>query len=137
MNPSYIQTVVDESIKTVGVQFAEDKADRGGPYTSSLTVYTYKTRIDFEEGDRAIVFVNGQPKFVVVTEIHEDPEIGPGSKFTYKWIMQKVDTEAYEAASDADNEFEKRYRAEVRRKDRKNIKEQLIETLGKEFLGLE
>ena len=52
--------------------------------------YTYKTDIDFEVGDIAIVKRGQDYKFVTVATV--DAPLDPNASFEYAWIVQKLDT---------------------------------------------
>ena len=125
MNSSYIQTILDDTIKTVSIKFQ-----------NSSKTYTYKTRLDLAPGDFVIVKTHNGLSIVRVEEVHNVPNIPQNSDIEFKWISQKVDVGAIESAEEADKEFHDKYQEEVRRKHRENAKAELIGTLGEEFLGI-
>ena len=83
--------------KTVGVQFNNTHSDN--------TVYTFKTTLDFEVGDSAVVFSQGKLKIVHICEVHKIPQIDANSNTQYEWIVQKVDMSEYERLNAAESEF--------------------------------
>ena len=58
--------------------------------------YTYKTLLDFEVGDFAIVDVGYEFKVVEIIRVDKIPNLNVDSNIEYKWIVQKLDTEPYE-----------------------------------------
>ena len=125
MNSSYIQTILDDTIKTVSVRFQNNSK-----------TYTYKTRMDLIPGDFVIVKTHNGLSIVRVVELHNVPNIPQNSDIEFKWVTQKVDAGAIESAEEADKEFHDRYQEEVRRKHRESAKAELVDKLGEEFLGL-
>lgn len=79
---------------TVGVKF--DPTLEGEVGVNSKE-YTYKVDMDVElkEGDFVVVEAVGQLKVVVVTEVHLTPQINYHGNTTYKWVLQKVEVDAY------------------------------------------
>lgn len=123
MNPHYLQTIMDETIKTVGVRF--DKSVHA-------KTYTYKTRLDLEPGDDVLVCVSGEFKIVYVVEVHDVPNIDEHSRADYKWIVQKLDMSAYQDMLDEDEEFKESTRKHLRMIRRR----QFLETLEPEYKEL-
>lgn len=123
MNMSYIQTVFDETIKTVSVVFDLEDA-------VMARHYTYKTRLDLKVGDVCAVATPHGLNLVEVVEVHEDPRINPDDRIEYKWITNKVDVESIKAAEQADIDFADKARTHARSKARERAKEELEEFRG-------
>lgn len=95
MNKHYILSLFDPSVRTVSASF------HGGSRS-----YTYKTTLDFEVGDLALVETpdNGV-QAVTIRKVHVTPEIDADSNIDYKWIISKVDLAPYRALVDRDTEL--------------------------------
>ena len=163
MNSDYIQTVVDETIKTVSCRYEKNGKE-----------YTFKTRLDLKVGDQVLVQtakakvdfdfeddeiqsiaratrkrakVRGsatanaavtkvlnrvKPSFAIVevVEIHETPDIEADSDIDYKWILQKVDVEAYIEAAENDDKFRISLRDKARETHRTEARARLAELYG-------
>lgn len=126
MNTDYIQTVTDETIKTVSAVFEYEDI--------MAKRYTYKTRLDFEEGDMAVVNTPHGLSIVEIVEIHDEPEIDPDSVIDFKWIVQKVDIDAIEQAEADDKAFAKKCRERIRANHRKQARVALDGLLGEGFI---
>ena len=126
MNVSYMQTVFDESIKTVAVIFDVDDA-------IMARRYTYKTRLDLQVGDMCVVKTPHGLAVVEVVEVHEEPAIDPHDRVDYKWITQKVDVAAIDAAEAEDKSAVVKVRKHIRAKAREAAKAELAETFGDSF----
>lgn len=63
----------------------------------SHSYYTYKADLDLnlQAGDFVIVHARDELKIVRVIDVHSEPKIDPNAKFTYKWVVQKIDAQAY------------------------------------------
>lgn len=99
-------------------------------FSDTSKTYTYKTKENFEAGDKAIVNPNGMLKVVTVIDVHETPQIDFGSNIEYKWIVQKVDTRAYEAILAQEEAIAVELRKSIAAKKRKEVKQELLESLG-------
>lgn len=99
-------------------------------FPDNTTHYTYKTLLDFEEGDTAIVLSPRSKSFVTVTveEVLSIDEIDHDR--TYKWIVDKVDTTQYEKCVEAEKAMAKEIRAAVQAKRLKDLQEQIAERIG-------
>ena len=67
--------------------------------TYTVKEYTYKARFDqlVSAGDQVIVdSPYGGMKVVIVTDVDDFANIDFDATYTYKWIVQKVDTSTYE-----------------------------------------
>lgn len=92
-------------------------------------LYTYKTRIPFKRGDNAIVDVRGVLKLVEVVNVHHTPKIDYAATFEYQWIVQKVDTTAYEKVLEGEAELQNHFNV----LDRLERKQALIDTFEKTY----
>jgi hypothetical protein len=102
-----IATFLREDTKTVGVNFIQESFEKNkdgysaksllgdGEYRLSQKEYTYVTDLDLEPGDLVVVFAQGVPKVVLVASVHEELAIQPNEDIEYKWIVCKIDMEAY------------------------------------------
>jgi hypothetical protein len=122
-----MQTVYDESIKTVAVSFDQEETD----IMSNL--YTYKTRLDLKPHDFCVLLVGKKFEVVRVVEVHEEPEIDPDSTQEFKWITIKIDVAGAYAALQEDQEAKNKIRAHIRRKARHAAKQELAEDFGEKF----
>lgn len=121
MNHDYVQTLISDDIRTVGVKFKDyDK------------IYTYKYRgMDLQVGDFVVVYVYGddaQFKIVEVVRVDDVPEIPHHCGKKYKWVVQKVDVQANEDNIQMDLEFSRRLRTMERDRLRRKIMEDLALT---------
>ena len=67
------------------------------PYTGSRE-YTYKTLLDLETEDYVVVQTpNGEYKVVQVRTVCEPDEIELNPDIKYKWVIQKLEFEHYDA----------------------------------------
>ena len=107
------------SFKFVAVEFA-----------NSQTPYTYKTTLDLEDGDTVVV---DTPRTgmtcAVVTKVLKLEEVD-ATKFDYKWVVSKVDTDYYEKVLDMQAQVQKTINDSKRSKLVKEMKAQLAEEIG-------
>ena len=88
MNEVNILLADNENFKFATVVFA--------PYTGTKT-YTYKTMLDIQVDDFVVVDTPSNGFQVCqVREVLTPMEVDLEVKFSYKWIVQKVDTEQYD-----------------------------------------
>lgn len=113
MNSSYIQTLLNKDIKTVSVSFGNS------------TSYTYKTRLDLVPDDLVIVKAAGKFKIARIEEIDCVPNIDANSSIQYAWIMQKVETVAYENKELEDLAFKRKVKEEEIRTHREQHLQEL------------
>jgi hypothetical protein len=97
MKPNHIISLMQGAYTTVDVRFE--------PYGK---LYTYKTRITLTKGDWAVVKVNAFYKTVEVVYVHSAPKIDFDAAFEYKWIVCKVQTEAYDKIVQEEAELQDR-----------------------------
>lgn len=59
--------------------------------------YTFKAEKDSElrVGDYVVVHAQETLKIVQIVEIHDTPKIDPGATFEYKWVISRIDFEAF------------------------------------------
>ena len=111
LNYSGIAVLLGENVKLVGVKFSGSKQ------------YAYKTTIDFELGDFAVVVAQGFYKVVSVTQT---TDLQVEDDVDYKWIVDKVDITSY--TENIAKELE--MCARLRELDNRNKQVQLLEALG-------
>ena len=70
-------------------------------FDSSQKEYTYKTFIKLEVGDKCVVKVRDEFKIVTVVSTNS---CALQNNYIYKWIVQKVETEAYDDMVARENE---------------------------------
>ena len=85
-NANTLASLMIEGLKSVRVTF-----------NSNGREYTYKTLMDFEVGDLAVVEVSNHFKVVEVVAVDLVPNLSVDSEIEYKWIVQKLDTTDYES----------------------------------------
>lgn len=113
-------------------------------FTEYGKTYCYKTRdFSIEPGDRVVVQVPVNSKtsdqvtqaggltVVTVDEMVANPDIDPDSGFSYKWIVSKVDTTAY----DHQHELEMQALDEMRRIRRERARSEAVEQIQQELFG--
>ncbi len=95
-------SLYDKDLRTVGVTYQ---------HGTTTKEYVYKTHLELVVGDLVIcpVRVEGTTTNAYaigkVTDVHEEVQIPKDSKIDYKWIVQKIDYEAHEAAAARDAEL--------------------------------
>lgn len=101
-----IVAFIRDDVKTIGVRFFQDRMKEEGRLSSlelgnkdELTLsgreYTYLTDLDVEVGNLVAVYAVGVPKVVMVTSVHEELAIEPNESIEYKWVIGKIDMQAY------------------------------------------
>lgn len=99
-------------------------------FKNSQTPYTYKTTLDLEEGDTVVV---DTPRTgmtcALVTAVLRLEEVD-ATKFDYKWVVSKVDTDYYEKVTDMQAQVQKTINDSKRSKLVKEMKAQLAEEIG-------
>jgi hypothetical protein len=85
MKTRHLVSLLQDGYTTVKISFAKG---------SSL--YTYKTHLTLAIGDYVVVDKRGGFSVGQVIIVDEHPTIDTDADFDYKWIVQKVDTTAYE-----------------------------------------
>jgi hypothetical protein len=100
-------SMLDDSYRTVGVQFLGEDGDINAPSIRSKT-YVYKAPKTWElvAGDFALVMVNTALKIVRICEIHAEPQIDLEAQYPYKWLVQKIDMSEYDALMTREQEFD-------------------------------
>lgn len=87
MKHKQLITLLQENYTTVGAEFP----------TSPGRVYTYKTDIkDLKVGDLAVVKVKEEFNIVKIVRVDKTPQIDVKANYEYKWLIQKVNVEAYD-----------------------------------------
>ena len=120
-NPHYIISLWDDKIKTVEVNLPNNSKN-----------YTYKTHLDLTAGDHVVCPVahNGKSTYTigVVSEVHTEVMLDRNDGTPYKWVVQKVDTDAHEAAAKRDEDAIRVYRQFQRANTRRELAKQIEET---------
>ena len=125
MNEVNVLLATNEQFKFVLVKFQDEHND--------LKLYTYKTTEDVEEGNYAIVFTpSNKYEVVKVVSVHSPLEVDFEVKYSYKWIVQVLDTNKYES----NIALEKSILAEVKKSKNKRLidrtKNEIFYSLGQE-----
>lgn len=118
MNELDLLLAQNKDFTFVGVRFAG----------SSTKTYHYKTLEKFEEGDLAVVNVNGE--FKIVEVIYTDCMLDLSSHINYKWIVQKVDTTEYDRCREVEKELTRQLNSARITKLRKGVEADLEAELG-------
>lgn len=121
MKLKHIAEILDEKLKTIGVQFDQFVGSK---------IYTYKTHDQFEIGDICIVSVNRELKLVYVVEVHETAQIEYDSSIDYKWIVQKVDLTKYNNLVERDKNIAKKAAQIMEQKVKRELLEEFKSLLG-------
>lgn len=93
--------------------------------------YTYVTDLNnLQVGDLVVVPVTSgginQMATATVSEVHDDLEIQPKENTTYKWVVQRVDMEAYKSNMDKNAMIEDTVRNHYRQASRSSFAQQLL-----------
>lgn len=61
--------------------------------------YTFKAEIDsdFQVGDYAVVHARDELKIVKIVQVHHTPKIDIHANFEYKWVIQKINFDAFKS----------------------------------------
>lgn len=102
----------------------------GVKFQGSQKTYHYKTLEKFEEGDKAVVDVNGELKIVEVVSI--DCMLDLSSHISYKWIVQKVDFTEYERCREIEKDLKRQLNTARVAKLRRGVEEDLKAELGED-----
>lgn len=116
LNPHYIQSLKDDSIHTVGIQFRQGE-----------TEYTYKTRLKLKDGNKVLI-QNRHANYQVVTvsRIDRIPQLDRYSDINYQWVLEKVRTKKHKKHLKKDKKsikaIELNLIVQQRKKDAKSLK---------------
>ena len=124
MNPAYKLCLACDQIKTAAVSFEAF----GKAYT-----YMFKN-LELVVGQEVIV-ETGQDdtlKVAQVVTIHEEAEIDPNFRGTYRWILSNMGTSAREKQSQL-HDLEKEVVAILRKAERSNVRKQVREQLTEAY----
>lgn len=120
---------LNEDVVFVEVYFPDTRRE----VPSYGKTYSYKAlkKWSIEEGDKVIVAVNGYFKIVEVVSV-SDP--APKDNIKYKWIVQKLDTSAYDNIVRKEADFEELVETLKKRNHRKAYLDELHRQVGTENL---
>ena len=123
MNTNHLIALLQSNYQTIGVHF---KDSRTGAPTEKEYTYKCPDSIELKVGDEVVVeSPYGGMVVVVVSRLDGYAAIDPSREYTYKWVVQKVETEAYHARREAEQEafaaFQKARRLAARDKAMKEI----------------
>ncbi len=94
-------------------------------FPGSTKQYHYKTMLDVQDGDNVIIPANGTFKVVQVVEVIDYMDFDEG-EFSYLWVVQIVDSSAYEKALELEAEVVKL----LRHDQRKTLRKAAIEAIN-------
>lgn len=95
METNHIISLLQDQYQTIGVRF---KDSRTGDPTEKEYTYKAPDAMGLVVGDQVVVDSPfGGYVVVIVTRVDGFPNINANSSFTYKWVVQKVDTTNYKA----------------------------------------
>ena len=100
MNQKHLLALLQSGYTTIEVVFNDNGA--------KSKTYTYKARLEdnIQVGDRVVVDSPSKGMTVVeVTAVHKTAKIDLDAPFTYKWIVQKIDSTAYDETQAKEAEF--------------------------------
>lgn len=117
MNELDLLLAQNKNFTFIGVRFA-----------GSTKVYHYKTVEKFEEGDLAVVDVNGELKIVEVTSI--DCMLDLSDHINYKWAVQRVDLTEYNRCREVEKSLKRQLNSARIAKLRKGVEADLEAELG-------
>jgi len=122
MQTKHIVSLLQENYTTIEVQFRE----------TQQKTYRYKAlkECNIEVDDYVVVNVRDELKIVRVNEVHEYPKIDVDSSIDYKWIVQKIDTSAYDQQVENEEKFLLAMQDVERAKQKDEIKEHFVGLLG-------
>ncbi len=145
LKPKHLLSLLQSGFTTIQVQFPPDlvqgaapagieRHDRNSGITTRHAVpdakqYTYKIEGSCEVGDTVIV---DSPysglTCVKVVNVDDEPRIDLNAEFTYKWVVQRVDTSAYRERLDKEEAFLKQIEGVQRTAMRDQLLRQHAET---------
>lgn len=124
--------LIEESVRCVAATY-----ERPEFKPSSYHFKTFDSSLDI--GDYVVVPTDGDTKrhqltVVRITEVDLEPDLE--SNIELKWIIGKVDSSAHEQTVEQEKAFIEKSRAAVRRRKRKQLKEDLFEDMEESDLKL-
>lgn len=108
MNQSHLLSLLQNGFTTIDVVFESNMQDGFGSVKAQSKTYTYKADLkdNIQVGDKVIVDSPSKGLHVVtVVGVDKTPRIDVSAPFTYKWIVQKVDTARYDEMLKKEEEF--------------------------------
>lgn len=92
-------------------------------WAGDIKTYTYKAPAgQLKSGDHVVVERNDAFYIGLVVTVHDQPRIDTDADFDYKWIVQRVDREGY----DANVEKERKFMQAVQEAEREHQRQQLV-----------
>lgn len=92
-----LTSLISDNYKTIECSYDRTSVNPLTPVRGEK-MYTYKAPLDMDlqVGDAVIVNPPQGFKVVIVTKIHDAPQINPDARYEYKWIVSKVDQTQYQ-----------------------------------------
>lgn len=154
MKTKHIMTLLQEGFTTVTVQFMDGRgvpvkkaavtssapwqANPAPPMPQASTprydntrLYTYKVLLkdNVQPNDTVVVIVGNEMVLVKVVEVHELPQIDLDADYDYKWIVQRIDTDAYDKMQEKETQFQQAMVEVERVKQREKVKQEMEQLL--------
>jgi hypothetical protein len=124
-NVQHLITLLQEGYTTVEVTFS-----------GSSQRYTYKAPLSMGLAidDKVVVPARDEFKVTTVREVHDAPEIDVSKPFDLKWVVQKVDTAAYDDQAKREAEAVRMIQVAERRKAQEDALEAILGSTDREAL---
>lgn len=127
VNMRQLITLLQNGYTTVGVVFP-----------GSVREYTYKVsdalRATLKDGDQVVVEARDELKVVKVARIHDTPQLDVKAPFELKWVMCRVDREAYDDQINREREAVKLLETAERKKAQEEALQALLGSTSREEL---
>ena len=122
-NFQHLLALLQKNYTTVAVRFR----DNGTGNTQGADTYTYKVPLSLEvaKGDLLVVPARKFFSVVEVVEVHDTPQIDVKKPLALRWIVQKVDTAAYDDQTAREEQAIK----QVEVAERRRAQEEALQTL--------
>lgn len=120
-----IAALVRENTFTIGVKFNEYRESKE---------YTYVSIFPVKVGDHVVVDTAGELKLVPVTRVDEFLDIPPQSSTKFKYVVAKVDMDAYTQLLEQNQAIEKEMNKQYSKSMRRSYRERVLENLDGESL---
>lgn len=107
MKQTHILSLLQSGFTTASVSYNLNYKDDAGLNFREDKLYTFKHNLNLQPGDLVVVpgaEAIGGFVLCVVVEAHEEPEIDLDANFEYKWIVSKVEFEAWQDIMNGEKE---------------------------------
>ena len=126
-----IAAILRQDARTIGVQFTDNLG-------SISKAYTYVSSVPVEVGDTVVVPSGSEDNFKLATvcRVDDDLEIEPNSSTRFKWIVGKVDFNAYSKNMERNKEIERQLSTAYRANARQAYVQQFLAGASQEVMAL-